>query len=88
MLVAQAAPSRDNHSNMVPRPTCILPTATVMVVTVTATTTSGRPLTADEEAKVKEGCAMMLALDADKAKVKPRRAGAAMQCALMQRSAA
>ncbi|KAG2497858.1 hypothetical protein HYH03_004124 [Edaphochlamys debaryana] len=44
----------------------MLPAATVMVVTVTATTTSGKPL--DEEAlqRVKDGCDMAILLDEDK----------------------
>lgn len=40
-----------------------------MVVTVTATTTSGRPLTPESLAKAQEGCALMLSLDADKARI-------------------
>ena len=50
----------------------LLPAATVMVVTVTATTTSGRPLSQEELAKALEGCDLLLALDADKAKVRLR----------------
>jgi U4/U6 small nuclear ribonucleoprotein PRP31 len=46
-----------------------------MVVTVTATTTSGRPLSPDALAKALEGCDMMMALDADKSKVGGVRGG-------------
>lgn len=46
------------------------PAATVMVVTVTATTTSGRPLTPEMLAKALEGCDMLMTLDADKQKVR------------------
>mmetsp|Transcript_16110 Transcript_16110/g.34858 ORF Transcript_16110/g.34858 Transcript_16110/m.34858 type:complete len:493 (-) Transcript_16110:371-1849(-) len=44
----------------------ILPAAAVMVVTVTGTTTSGKPLSEDNLRKVTEGCAMALSLDEDK----------------------
>ncbi|GFH28975.1 pre-mRNA-splicing factor [Haematococcus lacustris] len=44
----------------------ILPAATVMVVTVTGTTTSGKPLSAENLGKAEEGCAMALSLDEDK----------------------
>jgi hypothetical protein len=40
-----------------------------MVVTVTATTTSGRPLSPDALAKALQGCEMTAQLDADKQKV-------------------
>lgn len=43
-----------------------LPTATVMVITVTATTTNGRPLSEEEMMKVDEACEMALKLDAAK----------------------
>ncbi|KAJ3054216.1 U4/U6-U5 snRNP complex subunit prp31 [Rhizophlyctis rosea] len=43
-----------------------LPTATVMVITVTATTTNGRPLSDEEMLKVDETCQMALDLDAAK----------------------
>lgn len=42
----------------------ILPSATIMVVTVTGTTTNGRQLTDDEWRITKEACDMVLALDA------------------------
>ncbi|KAL4420982.1 hypothetical protein ABPG77_001301 [Micractinium sp. CCAP 211/92] len=44
----------------------LLPPATVMVVTVTATTTSGKPLSEEELRKVQDGCAMALQLEEDK----------------------
>ncbi|KAL4425922.1 hypothetical protein ABPG75_009938 [Micractinium tetrahymenae] len=44
----------------------LLPPATVMVVTVTATTTSGKPLSEEELKKVQDGCAMTLQLEEDK----------------------
>lgn len=44
----------------------ILPAATVMVVTVTGTTTSGKPLSADNLSKAMQGCEMALHLDEDK----------------------
>ncbi len=44
----------------------ILPAATVMVVTVTGTTTSGKPLSAENLRKAIDGCSMALALDEDK----------------------
>jgi len=44
----------------------------VMVVTVTATTTSGGPLSPDLLAKVVAGCDMALQLEADKAQVRRR----------------
>lgn len=44
----------------------ILPAATVMVVTVTATTTTGRVLSDDNLRKALEGCDMALSLDDDK----------------------
>lgn len=47
----------------------LLPAATVMVVTVTATTTSGQPLALPLLDKVREGCAMMRQLEEDKAAV-------------------
>lgn len=47
----------------------LLPAASVMVVTVTATTTTGRPLSDDMLAKVMQGCEMALQLDEDKQKV-------------------
>lgn len=56
---------------LTPVPSCpsLPPPATIMVVTVTATTTSGRPLTPESLAKAQEGCALMLSLDADKARI-------------------
>lgn len=42
----------------------ILPSATIMVVTVTGTTTNGRQLTEDEWRITKEACDMVLELDA------------------------
>ncbi|KAI7842324.1 hypothetical protein COHA_003964 [Chlorella ohadii] len=45
----------------------LLPPATVMVVTVTATTTSGKPLSQEDLKKVEDGCAMALQLEEDKA---------------------
>lgn len=42
----------------------ILPSATIMVVTVTGTTTNGRQLTDDEWRITKEACNMVLELDA------------------------
>lgn len=44
----------------------ILPAATVMVVTVTGTTTSGKPLSPENLQKALDGCKMALALDEDK----------------------
>lgn len=44
----------------------ILPAATVMVVTVTATTTSGRALSEENLKKCLDGCALALQLDDDK----------------------
>lgn len=44
----------------------ILPPATVMVVTVTATTTSGQPLNKGALDEVLEGCALLQQLDRDK----------------------
>mmetsp|Transcript_19087 Transcript_19087/g.32724 ORF Transcript_19087/g.32724 Transcript_19087/m.32724 type:complete len:498 (+) Transcript_19087:198-1691(+) len=44
----------------------ILPAATVMVVTVTGTTTTGKPLSADNLAKGLEACDMAMRLDDDK----------------------
>jgi hypothetical protein len=41
----------------------LLPAASVMVVTVTATTTSGKPLSEDMLQKVQAGCEMALQLD-------------------------
>ncbi|KAI8920030.1 hypothetical protein DFJ77DRAFT_450831 [Powellomyces hirtus] len=46
-----------------------LPSATVMVVTVTATTTHGRPLSEPEINTVMEACDMLLELDAAKRKI-------------------
>jgi hypothetical protein len=42
---------------------CNLP---LQVVTVTGTTTSGKPLSEENLAKVMDGCAMAMALDEDK----------------------
>ena len=42
-----------------------------MVITVTATTTSGRPLAAEELAKVMDACDMAIQLDECKKKVRP-----------------
>lgn len=47
----------------------LLPAASVMVVTVTATTTSGKPLSEELLAKVQQGCDMALQLDTDKQQV-------------------
>ncbi|KAK9837334.1 hypothetical protein WJX81_007173 [Elliptochloris bilobata] len=47
----------------------ILPQATIMVVSVTASTTSGKPLSDEELAKVTGGADMVLALDKDKAAI-------------------
>ncbi|GBF99181.1 U4 U6 small nuclear ribonucleoprotein [Raphidocelis subcapitata] len=47
----------------------LMPAATIMVVTVTATTTSGRPLSPDALSKALQGCEMMAKLDADKLKI-------------------
>ncbi|PSC73830.1 U4 U6 small nuclear ribonucleo Prp31-like [Micractinium conductrix] len=44
----------------------LLPPATVMVVTVTATTTSGKPLSEEELKKVVDACEMTLQLEEDK----------------------
>ena len=44
----------------------ILPSATIMVVSVTATTTSGRPLSEDNLKKTLQACDLALKLDADK----------------------
>ncbi|KAG1662685.1 hypothetical protein FOA52_014611 [Chlamydomonas sp. UWO 241] len=44
----------------------MLPAATVMVVTVTGTTTSGKALSAENLQKVEDGCEMALKLDEDK----------------------
>lgn len=43
--------------------TSLLPPATIMVITVTATTTPGKPLTQEELEKVMEGCQIILDLD-------------------------
>ena len=48
----------------------LLPAATVMVVTVTATTTSGQPLSPALLDKVIQGCAMAFQLDEDKQQVR------------------
>jgi U4/U6 small nuclear ribonucleoprotein PRP31 len=47
----------------------ILPASTVMVVTVTATTTSGQPLSEDGLARVLDACALAAQLDADKSRI-------------------
>ena len=47
----------------------ILPSATIMVISVTATTTSGKPLSEQEWEITKEGCDMALKLDAAKKKI-------------------
>jgi hypothetical protein len=47
----------------------ILPPATVMVVTVTASTTTGQPLTPEEMAIVEDACDLGFELDAAKRKV-------------------
>lgn len=47
----------------------LLPPATVMVVTVTATTTSGKPLSGEDLGKAMAGCEMALQLEADKAAI-------------------
>eukprot|EP00897_Mesotaenium_endlicherianum_P003999 jgi/Mesen1/3627/ME000020S03163 len=44
----------------------LLPSATIMVVSVTASTTNGRPLDDDSLARVREACARSLDLDASK----------------------
>lgn len=46
-----------------------LPSATVMILTVTATTTNGQPLNDEEIKRVLEGCDVLLDLDAGKRKV-------------------
>lgn len=48
----------------------ILAPATIMVVTVTASTTSGQPLSSEEWRKTEEACDMALELDAARRKVK------------------
>jgi U4/U6 small nuclear ribonucleoprotein PRP31 len=50
----------------------MLPATTVMVITVTATTTSGKPLPPDELAKVGDACDMAIQLDECKKKVRVR----------------
>ncbi len=50
--------------------TDILPAATIMVVTVTATTTSGTPLKGDEMNIVKEACEVALSLDETRKRVR------------------
>eukprot|EP00877_Chromochloris_zofingiensis_P012740 jgi/Chrzof1/771/Cz01g28080.t1 len=47
----------------------LLPAATIMVVTVTATTTSGKPLTTDLLSKCMEGCDMVLSLEDDRQQI-------------------
>lgn len=47
----------------------LLPAASVMVVTVTATTTAGKQLSDDLLAKTMQGCEMALQLDDDKQQV-------------------
>lgn len=47
----------------------LLPPATVMVVTVTATTTAGSPLDGEELAEVLNACELVLKLDKDKASI-------------------
>jgi U4/U6 small nuclear ribonucleoprotein PRP31 len=49
----------------------LLPAASVMVVTVTATTTSGKPLSPEVLSKAQQGCEMALQLDEDKQQVRP-----------------
>lgn len=44
----------------------LLPSATIMVVSVTATTTSGRALSDDNLEKTLEACDLALKLDSDK----------------------
>lgn len=44
----------------------LLPSATIMVVSVTATTTSGRVLSEDNLDKTLEACDLALKLDSDK----------------------
>ena len=48
----------------------ILPLSIVMIVTVTATTTSGKPLPEDKIQKISEACDMLFELDLSKFKVK------------------
>jgi hypothetical protein len=48
----------------------LLPAASVMVVTVTATTTAGKALSDDLLLKVEAGCDMALQLDEDKQQVR------------------
>jgi U4/U6 small nuclear ribonucleoprotein PRP31 len=50
----------------------LLPAASIMVTTVTATTTAGRPLSGEVLAKVEQGCDMALQLDDDKQQVRRR----------------
>jgi U4/U6 small nuclear ribonucleoprotein PRP31 len=47
----------------------LMPAATVMVVTVTATTTSGKPLSQEQLQKALDGCEEALGLEADKSEV-------------------
>ncbi|OBZ89935.1 U4/U6 small nuclear ribonucleoprotein Prp31 [Choanephora cucurbitarum] len=47
----------------------ILPSATVMVITVTASTTAGKPLSPEEWSLVEEACDMVLELDAARRKI-------------------
>jgi U4/U6 small nuclear ribonucleoprotein PRP31 len=47
----------------------VLPSATIMVVSVTASTTAGQPLPDAEIEQVLEGCKMALALDEDRADI-------------------
>lgn len=54
-----------NNSNL----RSVLAPATVMVVTVTASTTSGKPLSPEEWRKTEEACDMALELDAARRKV-------------------
>jgi U4/U6 small nuclear ribonucleoprotein PRP31 len=47
----------------------VLPISNIMVVTVTASTTSGNPMSTNQLNKVLEGCDMALQLDVEKAKI-------------------
>lgn len=49
----------------------VLPMSTIMIVTVSATTTAGKPLDADTLSRVMEACDLAVQLDAARAKVPP-----------------
>jgi U4/U6 small nuclear ribonucleoprotein PRP31 len=58
-----------------------LPSATVMVITVTATTTDGKPLSEQELNKVFEACDVALELDSYKRKVQHHSTSRIFLCA-------